>query len=260
MFFKSKSVTTATEAPVASEPKLPPPEAVSRIRELIDQVSTAKDELATAERVLTLAAQNKEALELFTANPDEVVRKARTAADVAKGKLSGVQNELSRAFVNEGARCQELRSAAWARTYNEIVVPLAKRFTAIVEEFEKVVDDVAALFHDDSDTMAQFNATDAGVTAWNQLIIELHGPGNAALDTKSFVATFRESLAQNLRIRDRFEAALARLRDAINPPPPKPKPLTEEEILRIREQQRLATAARIKELDDEDARARVAIP
>ena len=260
MLFKSKSVATATvETPATTEPQLPSSGAVARLRELVEEIAKSKAELSATERALALTAKNREAVELFAGNPDEVVRKARAAADVAKAKLSGLQNEFARAFVNEGARCQKIRSEAWAQTFNEIVTPLAQRFAAIAEDFEQAVDDVAALFCDNANEMAQFNAIDAGVAAWNQLAIELHAPGNAALDSKSFVETFRESLAQNLQIRDRLEATLTRLKNTINPLPPKPKPLTEEEIARIREDQRLATAARVKELDDEDARTRLAI-
>jgi hypothetical protein len=261
MLFKSKSsksTTTTVKAPVATEPQLPSPEVVSRIRELVEQVARAKAELAIAKRTLTLAAKNRESVELF-ADPDEVVRKAKTAADLAEGKLSGVQNELTRLFVSEGTRCEKLRSEAWARTFNEVVLPLAKQFAAIAEEFEQAVDGVAALFRDDSDAMTQFKAIDAGVAEWNKLAVELGAPGNAALDSKSFVVTFRESLTKSMQIRDRLEVALTRLKNAINPPPPVPKPLTEEEIVKIREQQRLTTAARVKELDDEDSRARTAI-
>lgn len=231
---QSAVATPPVDAPAISALGFPSSEAVARIRELADVIKKLKIELAAAERALALASKNRDLLGLTGGDPDEAVRRAKAAVDFARAKLSGTKNEFARAFIATRDECEKARSASWAITYQQIVVPRAAKIASAIDAFERTVDEIVSLLNPDSETVRQLDALDSATDRWNKFVSELGGPGNASINVSAGLKTIWTRLTQSANVR-RLETALQRLREAANPPPAKAPLQTEEKLVAERE-------------------------
>lgn len=224
-----------------------PARAIAQIRELHSCVEVFKTTVADAERALALSIKNREIIELKGENPDDVVRSKRAALDLAKRELAQAKNELMRAFIAEGKRCAEIRAEAWTLAYGEIIQPQAEKIAAAQGLLERAANEIIALLKPDSETMRKLKKIDEATAAWNHVVSELHGPGNAAVNITPATQAIFASFIKIVRFRD-FETALSRLRDVLDPRPA-PVRVTEESLAAERE--RAADKAHVLSIENE---------
>ena len=239
------SKTSVAVSPVEelfASPEFPAKETVEKIRGMADHLAISKTEVAEAERGLALAVKNRDLLELTGSNPDEVIRKAKDAVDLKRRQLSAAKNDLTRALVAARDEAERMRSASWARVYSDIVKPRAAKVASVIEAFESIADEIVALLNPESETIRHLDTLDAATDRWNSFVSEVSGPGNAILNAAAGSKALRSSLTQSVNLR-RFEAALTKIKEALNPRPATRPPLTEEQF--VAEQTRAAENARV---------------
>lgn len=223
---------------------------VTRIRDIANEVGTLKNEVAAAERSLALANKNRELVELSGSKADEIIRKAKAEADSAKRKLSDARSKLMSAFIDESGRRDKIRANAWAQIYRDIVQPRAEKISTALQTFEQAVGEIIELLRPNSETIQRLDELDATGEAWNSLVDELNGPGNARLNTAAAAKSFRASLYESAQFQ-RFEVAVKKLKEALNPPSVPRTPLTEEQIAIERERSREAAFAESRRIKAE---------
>jgi hypothetical protein len=206
-----------TEA-VGVDLRFPSPEVVILVRDLNGKIAEARKLVEQSQRTFELTHKYSEKLELEGKNPAEEIKKAQDGATSANASLSALRAELSRVLLDERQRFEQVRSVVVTAANQQLVAPILDELRDMFTKFEalgnSIVDDFKSFSAKGSDPSGdnKLAALDTGIGAWNDLVVQLHGPGNALIplddSARKSVAT---SLVQGVRKIGDFDAVTRRI-------------------------------------------------
>ncbi|HVB87397.1 MAG TPA: hypothetical protein VNK23_12120 [Candidatus Dormibacteraeota bacterium] len=231
----SNSETISTTAVRDAVSDFPSAEGVAKLRDIKNRLVSLTEKRAAAARRLHLARENSGAIEALGNDPTRAINDAATELRKTESEIPDAKNELARTFLAETAKYESIHGNLWASVYNDQVLPLAKRFAAIADDFDKSIGELQKLLQADDGALADLAAFDARIGDWNRVVRELSGPLNSEINSG---LTAQKSVADSLDrghgLIHRFEKTLKNLREALYPAVA-PKVQNEDESVRLRE-------------------------
>jgi hypothetical protein len=211
------STVTRSES---SGPVLQSRTTVAAIRAAFARTKELQEQIAGANRKLSLVQSKPATLELMGKDPATEVRTATVEVQRLESQLSGAKSELAQLFLSERKNFDDARGRLLNEFRKSTIDPAIKQFLELTERVDAMITELVNKLDStggSNEADSEVDSFDAGIVSWNRLCGECAGPSNARIDASDSIRIsggqiyFRSSMAPGQRL----AAQIAKLRDTL---------------------------------------------